>query len=110
MSLVGHLINHRNKPTEPGGEFSPLAIAIRQALLSCSEELLKEFSGLHPVRLTEKLEELLRRHDINVEVTLHPLSLKPFLLIKTNPFTLLLYTRSRTYEVWPLFREVSGTA
>lgn len=86
----------------------PLVLMVRRALLSSSERLSRDFSGMRTFEIIEKIEEILKSWDINLDVSTEPLLSRPFLLIRRQPLTILLYTRSKVYEVWPGMREVTS--
>jgi len=80
---------------------SPLAVQVSIALRSHAEELLAEAEKLPPAVLAERVYELLRRSDVNVEVTLEPIATPPYLLVQRNPLRLILVLRGKAYQVWP---------
>ncbi|MEZ0346767.1 MAG: hypothetical protein ABWK01_09465 [Infirmifilum sp.] len=88
---------------------SPLALHVRLALETFSEQLQKDFPNLNTRELLELLEEILKKNDINLEVSTEPLPLKPFLMVTKKPFSIQLHTRSNIYEIWPTLRKISGT-
>ncbi|UNQ73975.1 hypothetical protein [Infirmifilum sp. NZ] len=80
---------------------SPLALQVSIVLRNRMKELLAEAEKLPPAALAERIYELLRRSDVNVEVTLEPIATPPYLLVHRNPLRLILVLRGKAYQVWP---------
>jgi len=80
---------------------SPLALQASIALRDHMKDLLAEAEKLPPAVLAERIYELLRRSDVNVEVTPEPIATPPYLLVQRNPLRLILVLRGKAYQVWP---------
>jgi len=76
-------------------------VQVSIALRNHMKELLAEAEKLPPAVLAERIYELLRRSDVNVEVTLEPIATPPYLLVQRSPLRLILVLRGKAYQVWP---------
>ncbi len=86
---------------------SILASLTSSVLKMYTQTLLEESSKLPLPLLAERVYELLRKHDINLEVSTQPLAVTPYLLIQRDPLRFLLVLRNTSYEVWPELKPIS---
>ncbi|QOJ78610.1 hypothetical protein IG193_07585 [Infirmifilum lucidum] len=86
---------------------SILASLTSDILRKYTPTLLEESGKLPLPLLAERIYELLRKHDVNIEVSTQPLPVAPYLLLQRDPLRLVLVLHKAAYQVWPELKPVS---